>query len=308
MSLKKSDEISAKKNFEKLSNFPTAGPRLANLGWSPRKRNIRCGQPQAVRKYRFLSGTTREMDSGNGNRRVSWAKLAGGTEAGYRAKTVRMDETLSLPRLALIGMSGAGKSFWSKRLAESGYPAFCCDDHIERRLQGKLRSGGHVGINGVASWMGWPDSATYAEREADYLAEEIATLGEVLTQLEQDAQRPLILDTTGSVIYAGNNLLLRLRRQMTVVYLEASAAEQQLLIERYLNEPKPVLWRGAFQPKKGETARETVARCYPTLINTRRLSYEALAHCRVPLAELREASLDAGGFLRKVASQLEKAK
>jgi shikimate kinase len=207
-------------------------------------------------------------------------------------------------RLALIGMSGTGKTFWSKRLAEAGRPAFCCDDRIEQRLRTRL-GGSFAGTTGVASWMGWPDSSSYAQREAEYLAEEIATLDEVLTDLARNPSRELILDTTGSVIYTGNNLLLRLRRQMTVVYLAASAAEQQLLIERYLTDPKPVLWRGAFQPKKGETPRETVARCYPMLITARRQSYEALAHCCVPVAELRDTTLDAAAFLEKVSTRLE---
>jgi hypothetical protein len=95
---------------------------------------------------------------------------------------------------------------------------------------------------------------------------------------------------------------------MTVAYLAATPEEQQLLIERYLNDPKPVLWRGAFQPKKGETPRETVARCYPTLIVARRQSYEALAHCTVPVAELRDATLDAAAFLAKVSTRMERAK
>jgi shikimate kinase len=210
-------------------------------------------------------------------------------------------------RLALIGMSGTGKTFWSKRLAQTGRPAFCCDDRIEQRLRIRL-GGGYVGTTGVASWMGWPDSPSYAQREADYLAEEIATLDEVLTDLSRNPSRELILDTTGSVIYTGNNLLLRLRRQMTIVYLAASAAEQQLLIQRYLSDPKPVLWRGAFQPKKGETPRETVARCYPTLIAARRQSYEALAHCSVPVAELRDTTLDAAAFLGEVSARLERAR
>jgi len=212
------------------------------------------------------------------------------------------DPNSSPLRLALIGMSGAGKTFWSKRLAQTGRPAFCCDDRIEQRLRDRLRTGGYAGISGVASWMGWPDSPTYAQREAEYLAEEIATLDEVLTELKRNPARELILDTTGSVIYTGNNLLLRLRRQMTIVYLAASASEEQLLIERYLSDPKPVLWRGAFQPKKGETPRETVARCYPTLIAARRQSYEALAHCTVSVAELRAATLDAATFLATVSA------
>ena len=211
-------------------------------------------------------------------------------------------------RLALIGMSGTGKTFWSKRLAETGRPVFCCDERIEQRLRARLDVGGHAGIGGVASWMGWPDSATYAQNEADYLAAEIATLDEVLTDLARNPSRELILDTTGSVIYAGNHLLLRLRRQMSIVYLAASAAEQQLLIERYLTDPKPVLWRGAFQPRKGETPRETVARCYPMLIAARRQSYEALAHCSFMVAELRDATLDAEAFLEKVSARLERTK
>src|ERR1700738_622704 len=221
-----------------------------------------------------------------------------------------MVDAPSLPplRIALIGMSGTGKTFWTKRLALAGHPSVCCDDRIEQRLRPHLQGGGYSGINGVASWMGWPDTPTYAQREAEYQAEEIAALDEVLIDLERNPSRELILDTTGSVIYTGNNLLLRLRRQMTVVYLAATPEEQQLLIERYLNDPKPVLWRGAFQPKKGEPPRETVARCYPTLIAARRQSYEALAHCSVPVAGLRDTTLDAAAFLAKVNTRLERTK
>ncbi len=200
-------------------------------------------------------------------------------------------------------MSGAGKTFWTKKLAAYGCPAISCDDRIEQKLASKLAAQGFAGINGVATWMGWPDSPTYTEREADYLAEEIRTLDEVLTSLEKQPEQSLVLDTTGSVIYAGNNLLMRLRRQMTIVYLAASAEEQQLLIERYLNDPKPVLWRGAFGAKPGEAPRETVARCYPALIAARRQSYEALAHCTLQVAALRDGSLDALAFLKMVQSK-----
>src|SRR5262252_399217 len=191
-------------------------------------------------------------------------------------------------RLALVGMSGAGKTFWTRRIAESGVPAVSCDDAIEEKLAPRLAVGGFTGINGVAAWMGWPDSPAYAERESQYLSEEIAVLEQVLDDLARSPEKSLVLDTTGSVIYCGNHLLLRLRKLMTVVNLAASAQEQQLLIERYLGDPKPVLWRGAFQAKDGEKARETVARCYPNLIAARRQSYAALAHCTVEVGKLRE--------------------
>ncbi len=217
-------------------------------------------------------------------------------------------------RLALVGMSGAGKSYWTKRLAAENIPAISCDDQIESRLAHTLKGGGFRGINGVAAWMGWPDSPTYAERESQYLAEEIASLDEVLASLEKDPISELVLDTTGSVIYAGNNLLFRLRKLTTVVYLEASKQEQQLLIQRYLEDPKPVLWRGAFQARAGETPHDTVARCYPALLAARRLGYQALAHCTIAVAELHKLSdaaesrgQSAGvAFLEKVRQQLNR--
>jgi hypothetical protein len=196
-------------------------------------------------------------------------------------------------RLALIGMSGAGKTHWTKHLAAANLPAISCDDQIEQRLAPILQQGGYHGIHGVAAWMGWPDSSTYAERESLYLAEEISALDEILTGLEKSPASGLILDTTGSVIHTGNNLLFRLRKLMKIVYLAASAEEQQLLIQRYLQDPKPVLWRGAFQPRPGESPKETVARCYPALIAARRQSYEALAHTTLPVAELRELGTNA---------------
>jgi hypothetical protein len=215
-------------------------------------------------------------------------------------------------RIALVGMSGSGKTFWAKRLAARGCPSISCDDRIEKRLSSQLAADGHSGTSGVAAWMGWPDSATYAQREADYLAAEIAGLDELLTELERNPRPELILDTTGSVIYTGNNVLMRLRRQMTVVYLAASAQEQELLIERYLNDPKPVLWRGAFQPRNGETPHQTVARCYPRLVAARRQSYEALAHCTLPVAGLHalsgsseDPSSGAEAFLEMIRARIE---
>jgi len=218
-------------------------------------------------------------------------------------------------RLALIGMSGAGKSYWTTRIAAAGYPAISCDTEIENRLNPVLETGSYTGINGVAAWMGWPHLPTYADREAAYLSEEIAVLDEVLTSLEKNPGRDLVLDTTGSVIYVGNHLLHRLRKQMLVIYLAASRDEQQLLIKRYLEDPKPVLWRGAFQARAGEAPEDTVARCYPVLIGARRQSYEALAHCSLPVSDLRAPllheesgkKLAGAGFLEMVQRQLERA-
>jgi hypothetical protein len=230
-------------------------------------------------------------------------------------------------RLALVGMSGSGKSFWAKKLAAAGWRSVRCDDLIEQRLAPRLAAGGYSGINGVAAWMGWPNSANYAQREAEYLAEEIGVMDEFLNNIEKERSgleketsgpekgsgTPIVLDTTGSVIYAQNNILMRLRRQMTVVHLVNTEDEQRTLVERYLNDPKPVLWRGTFHVKDQETPRETVARCYPLLIAARRKSYETLAHCAVQVSELRAKhasdsennAADVERFLQQIRGQLE---
>jgi shikimate kinase len=221
-------------------------------------------------------------------------------------------------RLALIGMSGSGKSHWTKNLAAAGCPTVSCDDQIEARLTPTLKAAGYSGrsysgVNGVAAWMGWPDSSSYAQRESEYLTQEIAVLDEFLSGLEKDSKRSLVLDTTGSVIATGNHTLHRLRRQMTIVYLAASRDEVQLLVQRYLQEPKPVLWQGAFRPNPGETPQQTVIRCYPLLIAARRQSYEALAHLTLPTLQLRDLSSSGSAndaatgkaFLEKVTALLE---
>src|SRR5258708_21721882 len=104
-----------------------------------------------------------------------------------------MDIDLQKPlRLALIGMSGVGKTFWTRGLAASGYPAISCDDRIEEKLEEKLAAGGYEGIHGVAAWMGWPDSATYTEPAFAYIAEDVHTVDENRTELESTPGESLL--------------------------------------------------------------------------------------------------------------------
>src|SRR5258708_35980370 len=78
-------------------------------------------------------------------------------------------------RLALIGMSGSGKTFWTKRLAEAGRPSISCHDQIEKRLASRLAVGGVAGINGVAAWMGVPGSPALPGAGTPLLAHQIHT-------------------------------------------------------------------------------------------------------------------------------------
>ncbi len=211
-------------------------------------------------------------------------------------------------KLSFIGMSGAGKSQWTQKLAAAGFRAISIDDRIEEKLAPELSASGYRGITGVAAWMGWPDQPAYREREQKYLASEIDSMREALDEIEVSGDEGIVLDTTGSVVYTGDEVCRRLQRLTTVVYLAATPGEEEPLIARYLSDPKPVLWGDQFSQRPGESAKDAVARCYPQLIAQRKRLYEKYAHRVVPMARLLDAGLDARGFLELLQSQARPAR
>ena len=210
-------------------------------------------------------------------------------------------------KLSFIGMSGAGKSHWAQKLAGAGFRVISVDDRIEEKLAPELAGGGYSDIGGVAAWMGWPDQPVYREREKKYLEHEIKSMDEALDEIRDSGETGVILDTTGSVVYTGEKICRRMQGLTTVVYLEASPAEEEQLIALYLSNPKPVLWGDQFVQRPGESARDAVARCYPQLIAQRKQLYERYAHRTVSMEFLRNARLDARGFLAVVESQARPA-
>lgn len=210
-------------------------------------------------------------------------------------------------KLSLIGMSGAGKSHWARKLGAAGFRVIGVDDRIEQKLARELAAGGYRGIGGVAAWMGWPDSPTYRDRERKYLECEIESMTEALDEIQAAGNEGIVLDTTGSVAYTGEELCRRMQSLTTVVYLEASRAQEDVLIERYLSDPKPVLWGDQFAQRPGESTKDAIARCYPQLIAQRKKQYQRYAHRVVSMDRQEYARLDARGFLELVEGQARPA-
>jgi shikimate kinase len=204
-------------------------------------------------------------------------------------------------------MSGAGKSHWAQKLAGAGFRVISIDDRIEAKLSPELAAGGYRGIGGVAAWMGWPNETTYREREEKYLDYEISSMNEALDEMRLATEEGIVLDTTGSVVYTGEETCRRMQNLTTVVYLEASPSEEQVLIARYLSDPKPVLWGDRFAELPGESAQQAVARCYPELIAHRKNLYARYAHHTVSMKQVHHEGLDARGFLELIEGRARPA-
>lgn len=181
--------------------------------------------------------------------------------------------------LSLIGMSGCGKTHWSEELARQGFKRFCCDDLITKKLVALLTRPDGTTMD-LGEWMGFPYESRYEDHEAKYLDCETEVLRDILEYLESntdDAQKNVIVDTTGSVIYTGDQLIERLRKATTVVYLATPPEVQAQMLQKYLRNQRPVLWRGMFTVRPGETNEEALARCYPALLAAREKHYARCA-------------------------------
>src|SRR5437868_5591313 len=123
-------------------------------------------------------------------------------------------------KISLIGMSGSGKTYWSKKMEKKGFIRFCCDDLIENKLHEELKSLGYKGgIKDLAKWMGQPYEKKYRITSKKYVSIEKQVMKEVLNTVEKQFDKNLIIDTTGSVIYTGNRILERLKNLTKVIFL-----------------------------------------------------------------------------------------
>ena len=208
--------------------------------------------------------------------------------------------------LSLIGMSRSGKSHWSSKLAERGFRRICCDDLIADKLAPQLsrRDGKTMDLG---EWMGFPYESQYKERESKYLACEIAVIGEILDNLcGSKPEEKVVVDTTGSVIYAGEDILGRLRSTTIVVYLATPPEIKEKMLQVYVDQPRPVLWRNIFSKQQGETNEEALARCYPLLLSSRERLYGKHAHVTIDYYLRRREGFGVKDLLGEIQAQSRK--
>ncbi len=201
-------------------------------------------------------------------------------------------------------MSGIGKTSWADRFVMAGFDCIHCDDLIAEKLQADGVVEG-TSVYDVGRWMGLPSDADYPQREALYLAHEADVLRDVAASLAHDGSQDqqLVLDMTGSAIYVDPVILDALQRSMTIVYLAATAAQHDQLLQTYRAAPRPVIWNGLYQPSFHEDPASALARCYSELLRTRARLYAALSHVTLEPAMHQDPSVTVADFLRYVGER-----
>ena len=114
-------------------------------------------------------------------------------------------------RLAFVGMSNAGKSYRSKALQdEENFLWYHVDDEIQKALNFKT-------MGEISEWLGYPVSATYSEREAEYLVRE----SKFTKKAAMDTNgKNLAFDTTGSVVHLEQKTLDVLKENCLIVHID----------------------------------------------------------------------------------------
>jgi len=206
--------------------------------------------------------------------------------------------------ITLIGMSGIGKTHWSRFFKKLNYHMFSCDEMIEESLRPVLDAQGYAGLADIAKWMGYPTDPQYEENSKKYLQYENESVQEICNYIDTHPKSNIVIDATGSIIYIPQSFVLELKAKSTVVYLEATLEYADQLYQRYITDPKPVIWGSSFHKGPFESTTSALKRCYPELLDFRSEKYAALADITIPYDEHNSFDQTAPDLLSLIRSKI----
>lgn len=204
--------------------------------------------------------------------------------------------------IIFIGMSGAGKSYWTRILSnEYKYKLIDFDDIIGRspELYNLIASyDGHDTVTKVGNFLGKPWEPEFAVKEKKYLEIEKRAMA-------KSNVSGCILDLSGSAIYHPQELA-KIKKTGLTIYLQSSESDKRAMFNNYINNPKPVCWGGLFNKETFESNEIALEKCYQILLDDRAKKYEEFSD--ITLARQEYWGLDVNGFINLIFARLsEKA-
>lgn len=188
--------------------------------------------------------------------------------------------------LSFIGMSNIGKTYWAEKLQGIGFRHINCDDLIEEKLAPALKKLGYAGIKDVSKWMGQPYDERFVANQHQYLSFEKEVMEAIFSEIENNNNGNIIIDTTGSFVHTGKKITEKLKQCSMVLYIAASEDMQETLFKKYLEAPKPVVFGDIYHQAQGETQHQALGRCYRKLLNLRSTLYTECADVVIPQASI----------------------
>ena len=187
--------------------------------------------------------------------------------------------------LTLIGMTGCGKSYWSRELERKcGFKRYCCDDLIEERLASQVRGRGIEAVRQMdgktprRSILRTTGAVPHPRRQGDGIDYTLSPH----TDSEPARTVGTVIDTTGSIVYVDPSPFPELRELSKVVYFETPPEALEELYRRFLRRQKPIVWGDMFEQRESETLHEATARCYRELLYFRVEQYAKHAEITIP--------------------------
>jgi shikimate kinase len=188
-------------------------------------------------------------------------------------------------------MASVGKSYWSAHLAAIGFEHIDLDARIGQRLEQKT-SHSFATTALMNEWLGFPDSPSFAAREALFVQTEAEIFKETLLYLEkQPPNTPIVVDSGGSLVYSPLGYWQQLRQLTTIIYLKADKTLANQFAATYLKEGRSIIWNGLYAPLPNETRTASYMRCYANLLDFRTAEYEKHAEYSLEFQEHRSPEM-----------------
>lgn len=168
-------------------------------------------------------------------------------------------EFLAIEKKAItfMGMSGVGKTYLSDKLSSLGWKHHSCDyligvDYLSDELAREMSVLDMSPLSEFVGKVGNPEMgglslSEFRRRQKMYYDAECGTLRDAIREMEEQAGHGLVNDSTGSICeIEDEELLAEVFDKSLLVYIEASEAEEQRVLERARTYPKPLFFPEAF--------------------------------------------------------------